>query len=234
VLARPDVRVIDLARVDQDINGALQALADRLGARTQAPQGVADALASPSLQALPTGRPDPAGIGQVLAAVLPEQAIVVDESVSTGRGFETPTASARPHDWLNVMGGSIGFGLPAAVGAAIAAPDRPVIVLEGDGSAMYTEQALWTMAREGLNVKVLIFANLAYQILRGELQAVGAGTPGERARDMLTLDRPHLDWVSLAKGHGVPGRQVDTLEGLATALSQALVTPGPALIEVLM
>ena len=232
VLVQPDARIIPLATVEQDINGALEALADRLGARHQAPQGVALALNASS--SLPTGRPEPAGIGQILAALLPEQAIVVDESVSTGRGFEVPTSSARPHDWINVMGGSIGFGLPAAVGAAIAAPDRPVIVLEGDGSAMYTEQALWTMAREGLNVKVLIFANRAYQILRGELQAVGAGTPGERARDMLMLDRPHLDWVSLAKGHGVPGRQVDTLEGLATALAQALVTPGPVLIEVLM
>jgi acetolactate synthase-1/2/3 large subunit len=223
-----------LVTVEQDINGALEALADRLGARSQAPAGVAEALHASALTSLPTGRPDPTGIGQVLAALLPEHAIVVDESVSTGRGFETPTASARPHDWINVMGGSIGFGLPAAVGAAVAAPDRPVIVLEGDGSAMYTEQALWTMAREGLNVKVLIFANRAYQILRGELQAVGAGTPGERARDMLALDRPYLDWVSLAKGHGVPGRQVDTLEGLATALSHALATPGPVLIEVLM
>jgi len=234
VLVPPDARIIPLATVEQDINGALEALADRLGARGLAPQGVAEALNHSSLTSLPTGRPEPAGIAQVLATLLPEHAIVVDESVSTGRGFETPTARARPHDWINVMGGSIGFGLPAAVGAAIAAPDRPVIVLEGDGSAMYTEQALWTMAREGLNVKVLIFANRAYQILRGELQAVGAGTPGERARDMLTLDRPHLDWVSLAKGHGVPGRQVDTLESLATALAQALATPGPVLIEVLM
>ena len=234
VLVQPDARIIELAQVDQDIEAALEALADRLGARPLAPTGVADSSTRSGLQGLPSGRPDPSGIGQVLAALLPDQAIVVDESVSTGRGFETPTSSARPHDWLNVMGGSIGFGLPAAVGAAVAAPDRPVIVLEGDGSAMYTEQALWTMAREGLNVKVLIFANRAYQILRGELQAVGAGTPGARARDMLTLDRPHLDWVSLAKGHGVPGRQVDTLEGLAAALSQALATPGPALIEVLM
>ena len=231
VLVRPDAKIIDLAHVDQDINAALEALADRLGARAQAPAGLAVATTT---QALPTGRPEPIGIGQVLGALLPEHAIVIDESVSTGRGFETPTASAKPHDWINVMGGSIGFGLPAAVGAAIAAPDRPVVVLEGDGSAMYTEQALWTMAREGLNVKVLIFANRAYQILRGELQAVGAGTPGVRARDMLTLDRPHLDWVSLAKGHGVPGRQVDSLEALASALTQALATPGPALIEVLM
>ena len=234
VLVPPGARIIELAQVDQDIHGALQALADRVDARAQAPRDVAQLQTDMNLQRLPTGRPDPAGIGQVLAALLPEQAIVVDESVSTGRGFEAPTSTARPHDWLNVMGGSIGFGLPAAVGAAIAAPDRPVIVLEGDGSAMYTEQALWTMAREGLNVTVLIFANRAYQILRSELQAVGAGTPGVRARDMLTLDRPHLDWVSLARGHGVPGRQVDTLEGLATALSQALATPGPALIEVLM
>jgi acetolactate synthase-1/2/3 large subunit len=234
VLIRPDTRVIELARVDQDITAALENLAERLNARALPPAGVATAAPAISLAALPTGKPEPLGIGQVLAAVLPENAIVVDESVSTGRGFEAPTIGARPHDWLNVMGGSIGFGLPSGVGAAIAAPDRPVIVLEGDGSGMYTEQALWTMAREGLNVKVVVFANRAYQILKGELSQVGAGTPGERARDMLTLDRPNLDWVSLARGHGVPGRRVETLEGLAQSLLEALATPGPVLIEVLM
>ena len=206
----------------------------RLNAGTLPPAGIAADAPATSLAALPTGKPEPLGIGLVLAAVLPENAIVVDESVSTGRGFEVPTMGARPHDWLNVMGGSIGFGLPSGVGAAIAAPDRPVIVLEGDGSGMYTEQALWTMAREGLKVKVVVFANRAYQILKGELSQVGAGTPGERARDMLTLDRPHLDWVSLARGHGVPGRRVETLEGLAQSLVEALATPGPVLIEVLM
>lgn len=234
VLVRPDTQIIELARVDQDINAALESLAERLNAGTLPPAGIAADAPATSLAALPTGKPEPLGIGLVLAAVLPENAIVVDESVSTGRGFEVPTMGARPHDWLNVMGGSIGFGLPSGVGAAIAAPDRPVIVLEGDGSGMYTEQALWTMAREGLNVKVVVFANRAYQILKGELSQVGAGTPGERARDMLTLDRPHLDWVSLARGHGVPGRRVETLEGLAQALVEALATPGPVLIEVLM
>ena len=174
------------------------------------------------------------GIGRLLAALIPEGAVVVDESVSTGRGFDLPTTHARPHDWLNVMGGAIGFGMPGAVGAAVGAPGRPVILLEGDGSGMYTLQALWTMARENLNVKVLVFANRAYQILRGELKNVGAGTPGKNATDMLTLDRPNLDWVALAKGHGVPGRQATDLTSLAQAFQAALAEEGPFLIEVLM
>ena len=122
-----------------------------------------------------------------------------------GRGFFPPTAAAAPHDWLQNMGGSIGFSTPVATGAAVACPDRKVICMVGDGSAMYTLQSLWTQAREGLNVTTIVFANRIYQILRGEFDGVGAGEPGQRALDMLKIDRPTLDWVALAKGMGVRG-----------------------------
>jgi acetolactate synthase-1/2/3 large subunit len=132
------------------------------------------------------------------------------------------------------MGGSIGFALPAAVGAAIAAPQRKVIVLTGDGSAMYTLQALWTMAREGLDVAVVVFANRAYQILRGEFAGVGAGVPGSRANDMLMLDRPELDWVAMSRGMGVPASRVNTAASFAQAWRAAMAERGPALIEAVM
>ena len=233
VLIPPACAVTPLASVEEDIVGALEALADRLGARGVEPAHVA-ALERPGLHDLPSGRITADGIGAVLGALLPEDAIVVDESVSVGRNFGAATANAPPHDWLNIMGGSIGFGPPAATGAALAAPGRPVIVLEGDGSAMYTLQALWTCAREGLNVKMLILANRSYQILRGEFANVGAGTPGQRATDMLNIDRPALDWVALAKGHGVESVRVDDLDALATAFRRALAITGPALIEAVL
>jgi acetolactate synthase-1/2/3 large subunit len=129
------------------------------------------------------------------------------------------------------MGGSIGWALPVAAGAAIAAPGRKVVALEGDGSGMYTLQALWTMARENLDVTVIVLANRAYQILRGELRAMGAGTPGQRATDMLTLDRPDLDWVSLARGHGVESSRAVTLDELAAQFKSACSRRGPSLIE---
>ena len=145
-----------------------------------------------------------------------------------------PTRGSAPHSWLNIMGGAIGFGLPGAVGAAIGAPERPVIVLEGDGSGMYTLQALWSMARESLNIKVVLLANRSYQILQGELKNVGAQSPGVNARAMLSLDNPALDWVHLARGMGVPGQRVESLQELAQALQNALLTPGPVLIEALL
>ena len=230
LLLPPSCRVTALAAVQDDLCSALQALAERLGAGQVAPAG--RAVRAPA--GLPSGRITSEGIAAVLTALLPEQAIVVDESISTGRAFDAPTAGAAPHDWLNIMGGSIGFGLPAATGAAVAAPDRPVVLLQADGSAMYTLQALWTMAREGLNVKTLLFANRTYQILHGEFAQVGAGAPGQRATDMLSLDRPALDWVALARGHGVEACRVDELGALARAFTRALATPGPVLIELVM
>jgi acetolactate synthase-1/2/3 large subunit len=132
------------------------------------------------------------------------------------------------------MGGSIGFGLPTAIGAAIAAPERKVVVLEGDGSAMYTIQSLWTMARENLDITVVIMANRAYQILRGEFAGVGAGAPGARATDMLTLDRPTLDFSAMARGMGVEAVRVDELGAFAKAFSAAMAERGPRLIELVV
>jgi len=166
--------------------------------------------------------------------LIPENAIVVDESITTGRDFDTFTMSAQPHDWLNLMGGAIGFALPAAVGAAIAAPDRTVIALEGDGSAMYTLQALWTMARENLNVKVIIFANQSYEILKGELINVGASGSGEKALSMLSLNSPSLDWVGLAKAQGVEAFKVRDLKEFFLTLKTVMPMQGPQLIEVVM
>jgi acetolactate synthase-1/2/3 large subunit len=175
-----------------------------------------------------------ASIAMAIAMAIPENAIVVDESVTTGRGFFPPTSAAPQHDWLQNMGGSIGFSTPVATGAAVACPDRKVICMVGDGSAMYTLQSLWTQAREGLNVLTIVFANRIYQILRGEFDGVGAGEPGQRALDMLKIDRPTLDWVALAKGMGVPGRAVATADDLVKALAEGIAGQGPRLIEVQM
>ncbi len=219
-----------LASVEHDIEAALEDLAAELGATAAPPLFLAKA-ARPDL---PSGRVTQEGIGAVLGALLPENAIVVDESVSTGRGLFPPTAGALPHDWLNNMGGSIGFGLPAAVGAAIACPDRKVIALEGDGSGMYTVQSLWTMAREGLNVTVVILANRSYAILQGEFSNVGAGKPGQKASDMMSLERPNLDWLALARGHGIEAGRANNLEELASEFRRALAVQGPYLIELVM
>jgi acetolactate synthase I/II/III large subunit len=208
---------------------ALEALASALGARP------ADAKPQKLVElAKPTGALTHASIAQALAMAIPENAIVVDESITTGRGFFPPTAAAAPHDWLQNMGGSIGFSTPVATGAAVACPDRKVICMVGDGSAMYTLQSLWTQAREGLNVLTIVFANRIYQILRGEFDGVGAGEPGQRAMDMLKLDRPNLDFVALAKGMGVPGRAVSNVDDFVKALAEGVAEKGPRLIEVQM
>jgi acetolactate synthase I/II/III large subunit len=141
---------------------------------------------------------------------------------------------APPHDWLTNTGGSIGIGMPLAVGAAIACPGRPVLCLEADGSGMYTPQSLWTMAREKLNITTVIFSNRAYAILKGEYANVGAGNMGPRALDMLEIGRPDLDWLSLAKGMGVPGRRATDLDQFVTALRAGFSESGPKLIEVVL
>jgi acetolactate synthase-1/2/3 large subunit len=208
---------------------ALDALASAVGAKP------ADAKPQKMVElAKPTGALTHASIAQALAMAIPENAIVVDESITTGRGFFPPTAAAAPHDWLQNMGGSIGFSTPVATGAAVACPDRKVICMVGDGSAMYTLQSLWTQAREGLDVLTIVFANRIYQILRGEFDGVGAGEPGQRAMDMLKIDRPALDFVSLAKGMGVPGRAVSNVDDFVKALAEGVAEKGPRLIEVQM
>jgi acetolactate synthase I/II/III large subunit len=216
-----------LVRPGEDAPGALAALADALGAAQDGAVGA------------PARRPDrPVGplttesLAAAIGAVLPERAIVVDEGNTSGLSVAGATAGAPPHDWLTLTGGAIGIGLPAATGAAVAAPDRPVLCLQADGSAMYTLQALWTQAREGLHVTTVILANRSYAILNMELHRVGADAGGPLARRLLDLTEPDLDFVALARGMGVPARRVETAEDLTAALAASFAEPGPSLIEV--
>lgn len=226
VLVPEDAEVHTLAKPDDDIAGALAMLEDGMKAKNRAP-----VLQQPTPVSSPTGAITIDGLAMVIGAALPEGVIVVDESITSGRGLMAASKGAPHHDWLVNTGGSIGIGMPLAVGAAVACPDRPVLCLEADGSGMYTLQALWTAARESLKITVVIFANRAYQILKGELAGVG-GNPGPRALDMLEIGRPDLDWLALAKGMGVPGRRVTSLEDLADALKRGVASGGPNLIEV--
>jgi acetolactate synthase-1/2/3 large subunit len=220
-----------LAGAEENIEAALEALAAELGALATAPAKVA----TPRRPELPKDGPiTSAAIAAVLGAYIPENAIIVDESVTTGREFFPETAGAPPHVWMNNRGGSIGFGLPVAIGAAIACPDSKVIALEGDGSAMYTIQSLWTMARENLDVTILVFNNGAYNILRGELTNVGVKNPGPRAVDMLSLKRPEIDWVSMAKSMGVEASKATTCAELIKGVNAGLRSKGPYLVEVML
>jgi acetolactate synthase-1/2/3 large subunit len=230
ILTPEGCNVTPLAGIEDDCEAALEALAAEVGALSVAAVGVAQ----PGRPEKPSGKFTLDGLGKALGYTMPEGAIVVDESVTTGRGFFPFSAGAPPHDWLNNMGGSIGFGAPVAVGAAVACPDRKVIAMIGDGSAMYTIQALWTMARENLDILVMIFANRSYQILYSQLADVGAPNPGPRAIDMLTLDRPTLDFVHLAKGMGVEAAKVHDLDGLVKQLQWGMQHKGPYLVEVVM
>ncbi|MFI4948540.1 MAG: acetolactate synthase large subunit [Alphaproteobacteria bacterium] len=218
-----------LARPGEDAIAALEALCEEVGARETPAPVVNEKPAAPA-----SGTITPEALGQSVAALLPENAIVTDEAVTTGRGFFAPTRMAPPHDWLSNMGGSIGLGPPLATGAAVACPDRKVVALQADGSAMYTVQALWTQAREGLDITTVLFSNRTYQILKGELANVGAGNPGRKALDMLDLGRPDIDWVGLAKSLGVPGARVTDMDGFNRRFAEGLATPGPFLVEVVL
>jgi acetolactate synthase-1/2/3 large subunit len=227
-LKPPGCALQTLCDARDDVPAALQALCDELGGTAAAPTAPTpvdlDALRRASTL-------DADVIGHALVALMPEHTVVVDEAVTSGRAFGNRFAAAAPHDWLPVMGGAIGFGLPAALGAGIAAPGRPVLALEGDGSAMYTLQALWSIARESLPVVVIVFANRAYRILQGELKGVGATISGPKAAHMLTLEPPALDWVSIAKGHGMPASSVSTPEAFVREAQRAFASKGPYLIE---
>ncbi len=181
---------------------------------------------------LPEGPLTLAKVGEAIGHLMPDNAIVVDEGISASYHLAPGLRRARGHDALTITGGSIGFGLPNAVGAAVACPDRKVVVLEGDGSGMYTLQSLWTMAREGLDVTVIIFANRGYQILRDELAAVGVTEVGRNVVRMFDVVEPTLDWVALAKGHGVEGVRVTDMASFNAAFAQAMAQNGPRLIEV--
>jgi len=215
-----------LARPEDDAIPALEALADAVGAPTSAAS-----LYEASRPDSPNGKLDARSIAQAIAHHLPENAIVADEGNTEGGLVAPMTAGGPPHDWLPNPGGSIGLGMPLATGAAIACPDRRVVCLEADGSAMYTAQALWTQAREGLDITTVLFANRRYRVLGYELERVGAEADGQRARDMLDISRPDLDFVALSKGMGVPATRVETAEELARAFARSVEEPGPHLIE---
>ncbi len=179
----------------------------------------------------PSGPLTPAAVGVSVARHLPEGAIVSDDSVTSGQSIINATRSGRPHDWLGLTGGAIGQGIPVAVGAAVAAPGRKVVSLNGDGAAMYTAQGMWTLAREKLDVTVVVFANHTYRILGIELGRTGAGAPGPAAGSLLSLGDPPIDWVSYAKGMGLPGIRCETAEAFDAAFARAMAEPGPRLIE---
>ena len=221
---------IQLALPEEDVLGALEALAAETGAASTQP--LRAQAANPEL---PTDNTlTGATIAQSIAAQMPENAILVNEAATSGFAIPGFTTGAPPHDWLDLTGGAIGIGLPLATGAAVACPDRKVLALEADGSGMYTVQALWTHARESLDITTIIFSNRKYAILQVEFARVGAHNPGPKAMSMMELTRPDLDWVSLAAGMGVPGERVDTTHAFNLALRRGIETEGPFLIEALV
>ncbi len=228
ILWRDECSIFELADQTLDQVDALERLADAL----QAPQ-TADHDKS-DLPDIPDGPISAEAVGAVIANSLPQDAIVSDESNTSGAFSYGYFDGAAPHDWLTLTGGAIGQGLPVAVGAAVACPGRKVIGLQADGSGMYTNQALWTMAREDLDVCVVIFNNSAYAILGLELNRVGVKKPGERAQSMIDIGRPKIDWVKLAEGMGVAAASVSTIEDFSDAFSEAMKIKGPRLIEVVL
>ncbi|AOZ03785.1 acetolactate synthase large subunit [Cupriavidus sp. USMAHM13] len=216
-----------LARPEEDLGEALARLADELGAPKVQPSA-----GGPRAE-IARGAVTSEAVAQTLTALLPEQAVVVEESVSFGRAFYPGTVHAAPHDWLQLTGGAIGDGLPLATGAAVAVPGRRVVALQADGSGMYTLQSLWTMARERLDVTVVVLANRKYAILLGELAGVGAN-PGKTALDMLDLGNPDLDWVKLANGMGVEAARAADMESFADLFRSANQRKGPFLIELVI
>ncbi len=225
-LATPhDATTHVLARPEQDALVALHWLADELGAPANVP--ITEGGTPPRLG---YGAFEPIAFGQTLAALLPENCIVTEDAVTSGHGLFGPTFNAAPSDWLQTTGGALGLAFCTAIGAAIACPQRKVVCLEGDGSGMYTLQALWTQAREQLDIVNVVFANRRYKILHGELLGVGA-QPGPTAQDLFELSRPDLNWVKLAEGMGVEAACVQTLEGFADTFRAACARRGPFLIE---
>jgi acetolactate synthase-1/2/3 large subunit len=226
LLKAPGAQVHQIVAAGGDGAAALEALCDLVHAR-----GVRAQVQARAERGSARGPLTPQSVADVLRDGLPENCILVDESLTTGRETYALTGGAAPHDTLQNMGGSIGFSPPVSVGAAFACRDRKVVCMVGDGSAMYTIQALWTQAREGLDVTTIIFANRRYQILNNESVNMGAGNLGPRSLELTSIDRPEIDFVALAKGMGVPGERVDDAEGFAAALARALAAPGPKLIE---
>jgi acetolactate synthase I/II/III large subunit len=221
--------VHQLVELEQDALGSLAALVTAVGASNTKPQ-----LPTPDRPKLPGGKLTAAKVCQAIGALLPERAIISDEAQTSGVMLPAFTANAPKHDLLTLTGGAIGQGLPVAIGAAVACPDRPVLALAGDGSAMYTNQALWTMVNEDLDVTVIILNNRSYAILNVELERVGAEGAGIKAKSQLDLSEPPIDFVALAQSMGMPATTVSTARGFNKALENAFKQPGPHLIEAIV
>ncbi|HEY2533839.1 MAG TPA: acetolactate synthase large subunit [Xanthobacteraceae bacterium] len=224
-----DCKILYLAHPNEDGALALEALVDAVRAPKQ-PLYVGVAM-KPDI---PNGALNPLTAGQIIARYLPNGAIISDEGATAGGGVHQFAANIEQHDHLALTGGAIGQGIPVATGAAIACPDRKIVCLEGDGSGMYTLQALWTQARQSLDVTTLIFANRSYAILNIELARVGAGDPGPKAFSMLDLHNPELDWVKLASGMGVEASRATSVEEFAAQFASAMKQTGPRVIEVIV
>ena len=221
--------LFELATPEQDTIKSLQKLVAALAANDTLPQ-----LQPADRPVRPKGKLTAEKVCKAVGHFLPDNAIIVDESITSGLMLNTMTAGAPRHDMLTLTGGAIGQGLPSAVGAAVACPDRPVLALIGDGSSMYTNQALWTMANENLNVTSIIFNNASYSVLNIELERVGAESVGEKAKSQLNIGGAALNFAQLAQGMGVHGTRVTTAEELNKALEYALAHNGPNLIEVMI
>jgi acetolactate synthase-1/2/3 large subunit len=225
-LLSPGCEVHELAPPTSDVVTSLEGLVEALDA-----EDATAALQPAAVPRPPEGPLTAEKVCQAVGATLPEGAILSDEALTSALTLPINTAGAPRHDWLTLTGGAIGQGLPVAVGAAVACPDRPVIALQADGSALYTIQSLWTMARERLDVTVVIFNNRSYAILNAEFARIGINQAGPRATAQLELGNPDLDFVALGTGLGISSRSVDTAEHLTGALERAIADPGPHLIE---
>jgi acetolactate synthase-1/2/3 large subunit len=215
----------------QNAAEALEHLAEALNAPPFSKVSGQEVFSASGRPGLPQGELTPSNICLTVAALQPENAIIVDEGLTTTTGYYALTAGLPQHAFLAIAGGAIGYGMPCSVGAAVASPQRPVINLQADGSGMYTVQALWTQAREALNVTTLICSNQSYNILKIEMTRAGVDSIGPAARSLIDLDHPAINWVRLAEGLGVPAASVNTAEGLAYQFGKALSEPGPHLIE---
>ncbi len=222
-------KVVTLSEPADDTVAALEALAEAIGA----PRAVA-LPSKPVRPNRPTGKLNAATVGAALAALMPENAIIMDEAATTGLPFFGASAGAPRHSYMALTGGAIGQGLPCATGAAVACPDRRVIAFQADGSGMYTQQSFWTQAREQLNVTTLLCNNRSYRILQVELARAGITEPGRKAKSLTDLSNPDLDWTRLARSMGVPGVRVEDSESLCRELERALAVPGPNLIELML
>ncbi len=228
LLAPEDCAMLTLAGVDEDVAGALAAVADAIGAGADYPR-------QPRIVPEITGdQLTPAAIGDVISALLPEHAIVSDEGITCGLELFLRTQGAPAHDWLAITGGAIGQGLPVSFGASIACPERKVVAFQADGSAMYTVQALWSMARERTDVTVVLLNNSSYAILNVELARLKAGEPNAKTLSMLDLGNPVIDWVALASGMDVSASRATTVAEFQQQFGEAMATRGPRLIEVMV